>query len=246
MPIFETYTVKSGDNLSTIAQRYGSSSDTLAAWNELKNKNAIQPGQVLKVRQMSETYYIIQPGDTLDGIAAKYGVTRAALQQANNIANPSKIKAGARLIVPTASQGTTATTASPARGLGSLSSRYEVSKDGAATVSKGKGDHGGISYGSYQLSSNNNRPAEFLAAEGKPWTDDFAGLVQGTPPFSAMWKKVAARDPERFAQAQQTTSNAPISRCRQSGSPACPASTSRAAAGRFRTLPGRLPSSMGR
>lgn len=202
MAIYETYTVKSGDTLGAIAKRYGTSADTLQQWNQLKNKHAIDIGQVLKVRQISETYYVIQPGDTLDKIAKRYGVSRDALQQANGIANASKIAAGARLIIPTATPGPTATTASPVAELGSLSSRYEVARDGAATVSKGKGDHGGVSYGSYQLSSNKGRPAQFLAAEGKPWADDFAGLEQGTPPFSAMWKKVAARDPVAFAKAQ--------------------------------------------
>ena len=202
MSIYETYTVKSGDTLGGIAKRYNSTANALATLNELKNMNAIAPGQTLKVRQISDTYYVIQPGDTLGKIAARYGVTSLALQHANGISDPSKIAAGARLIIPTAAQAVTASSASPARELGSLSSRYEVSKDGAATVSIGKGDHGGVSYGSYQLSSNMNRPAEFLAAEGKPWANDFAGLTQGTPPFSTVWKKVAARDPIAFAKAQ--------------------------------------------
>jgi LysM repeat protein len=202
MAIFETYTVKAGDTLGAIAKRFGSTIDTLTAWNQLKDKNTIAPNQVLKVRQINEIYYIIQPGDTLAKIAKRYNVSLDDLQKINGIGNASKIAAGARLVIPTAAPGATATTASPARELGSLSSRYEVSKDGAATVSIGKGDHGGVSYGSYQLSSNMNRPAEFLIAEGKPWENDFAGLVQGTPPFSAMWEKVAALDPVRFAKAQ--------------------------------------------
>lgn len=204
MAIYETYTVKAGDTLGKIAQRFATSVDLLAAWNQLRNRNAIAVGQVLNVRQISETYYIIQPGDTLDSIAARYRVSREALQSANGIANPSQIMAGARLIIPTASPGATAASASPARELGSLSKRYEVSKDGAATVSKGKGDHGGVSYGSYQLSSKKNRPAEFLAAEGQPWAHEFAGLTQGTPEFSAVWRKVAARDPVAFAKAQHS------------------------------------------
>ena len=202
MAIYETYTVKSGDTLGAIAKRFSTTAKTLADLNKLKSINAINLGQVLNVRQISETYYIIQPGDTLVKIAERYGVSLADLQKTNGIVNASKISAGARLIIPTATPGVTATTASPTRELGSLSSRYEVAKDGAATVSVGAGDHGGVSYGSYQLSSKMNRPAEFLAAEGAPWTSDFMGLTQGTPPFSAMWKKVAARDPAKFAKAQ--------------------------------------------
>lgn len=202
MAIYETYVVKPGDTLGKIAVRYNVTVDTLAAINGLKNRNAIAVGQVLNVRQISETYYIIQPGDTLAAIARRYNVPLDALQKANKIADASKISAGARLIIPTASPGAPATPASPVRELGSLSKRYEVSRDGAATVSKGKGDHGGVSYGSYQLSSKMNRPAEFLAAEGKPWAQQFAGTVQGTDAFSAVWKAVAAQDPVAFAAAQ--------------------------------------------
>lgn len=202
MAIYETYVVKPGDTLSRIAQRYNVTADTLAALNQLKNRNNLAVGQVLNVRQISETYYIIQPGDTLAAIAKRYNVALEDLQKANKIADASKIAAGARLIIPTATPGAPATVASPVRELGSLSKRYEVSKDGAATVSKGKGDHGGVSYGSYQLSSNKNRPAEFLAAEGQPWAHEFAGTVQGTTAFSDVWRTVATRDPVAFGKAQ--------------------------------------------
>ena len=37
--------------------------------------------------------------------------------------------------------------------LGDTSQRYETGNRGAGTISTGKGDHGGVSYGSYQLSS---------------------------------------------------------------------------------------------
>lgn len=37
--------------------------------------------------------------------------------------------------------------------LGDTSKKYEVGSGGPVTVSSGKGDYGGISYGLYQLSS---------------------------------------------------------------------------------------------
>ena len=117
MAIYETYTVKSGDTLGAIAKRYGTTAKTLAELNTLKSINAIILGQVLNVRQISETYYIIQPGDTLVKIAERYGVSLADLQKANGILNASKISSGARLIIPTATPGVTATTALPAREL---------------------------------------------------------------------------------------------------------------------------------
>lgn len=44
-----TYTVKSGDNLSTIARKYGTTVEALVASNGIKNKNLIYPGQVLHI-----------------------------------------------------------------------------------------------------------------------------------------------------------------------------------------------------
>ena len=43
------YTVKKGDNLSTIAQRFGTTVAQLVAWNNITNPNLIYPNQVLRV-----------------------------------------------------------------------------------------------------------------------------------------------------------------------------------------------------
>lgn len=44
-----TYTVKTGDNLSSIAARYNTTYQALAAKNGISNPNLIYPGQVLKI-----------------------------------------------------------------------------------------------------------------------------------------------------------------------------------------------------
>ena len=48
-PAARTYTVRSGDNLSSIAARYGTTYQALAAKNGISNPNLIYPGQVLKI-----------------------------------------------------------------------------------------------------------------------------------------------------------------------------------------------------
>ena len=48
-PAVRTYTVRSGDNLSSIAARYGTTYQALAAKNGISNPNLIYPGQVLKI-----------------------------------------------------------------------------------------------------------------------------------------------------------------------------------------------------
>ena len=49
-PSASTYTVKSGDNLTKIAAKYGTTVDALVALNGIKNANLINVGQVLKLK----------------------------------------------------------------------------------------------------------------------------------------------------------------------------------------------------
>lgn len=49
-PSKEYYTVVRGDNLSRIAQRFGTTVKQLVAWNNIPNANLIYPGQVLRVK----------------------------------------------------------------------------------------------------------------------------------------------------------------------------------------------------
>jgi len=92
-----TYVIQPGDTLSGIAQRYGTTYQTLAALNGITNPNLIYAGQTIRVPEdeaPAARYYTIQPGDTLSGIALKFGTTVSALQRLNGISNPNLIYAG--------------------------------------------------------------------------------------------------------------------------------------------------------
>lgn len=100
-PAGATYTVKAGDTLSAIAQRYGTNYQTLAAINGIADPNRIYAGQVLKVPggpvvqpTPQAQRYTVKSGDTLSGIASKYGTTWQRLQQLNGLADPNKIYPG--------------------------------------------------------------------------------------------------------------------------------------------------------
>lgn len=101
-----TYTVKSGDTLSGIASRYGTTYQKIAADNGITNPNLIHPGQVLKINggsseQTNNTNreYIVKSGDTLSGIAAKFGTNYQKIAADNGIANPNLIYPGQKLII---------------------------------------------------------------------------------------------------------------------------------------------------
>ncbi|CAD2077017.1 LysM peptidoglycan-binding domain-containing protein [Jeotgalicoccus meleagridis] len=95
-----TYKVQSGDTLSGIAQKFGTTTKALQNLNGISNPNKIFAGQVLKVKGTTKaktSTYTVKPGDTLSGIASKYGTTTKALQNLNGIANPNLIYAGQKI-----------------------------------------------------------------------------------------------------------------------------------------------------
>lgn len=101
-----TYTVKSGDTLSGIAAKFGTTYQKIAADNGIANPNIIHPGQVLRINgggsvQTHNTgrTYIVKSGDTLSGIAAKFGTNYQKIARDNNIANPNIIYPGQKLII---------------------------------------------------------------------------------------------------------------------------------------------------
>ena len=93
--------------------------------------------------------------------------------------------------------------------IGSITGQWESGKHGAKarqgveTVSTGRKDPGGVSYGRHQLSSKKGTMAEFLKSnEGEPFRQHFANLKPGTPKFTAAYKKLAAEKPQEFDKAQ--------------------------------------------
>jgi N-acetylmuramoyl-L-alanine amidase len=96
-----SYTVKRGDSLSMIAQRFGVSLVGLKASNRLAS-STIQIGQQLTIpggvgSQASE--HTIRRGETLSEIAQQYQVSLASLKQANKLSG-DRIVIGQKLKIP--------------------------------------------------------------------------------------------------------------------------------------------------
>ena len=95
----ETYIVKSGDNLSLIAQKFNTSVNNLVQLNDISNPNLIYPGQVLKIETSRNTQnndgftglYVVQKGDTLSKIARKLNTTVDKLSEDNDLVSNDKI-----------------------------------------------------------------------------------------------------------------------------------------------------------
>lgn len=116
-----SYTVVSGDTLSGIAARFGTTYQALAAINGIADPNKINVGQVIKLTGGAAApapvangqSYTVVSGDTLSGIGAKYGIGYQAIADANGIADVNKIYPGQVLRIP----GTNVPAPAPAAGI---------------------------------------------------------------------------------------------------------------------------------
>lgn len=94
------YTVQSGDSITSIAQRFGISTQQLTTANQLTD-DEIVPGQLLFIPiQVSRVItYTVQPGDSLYQIARQYNTLVESIVQLNRLQS-TDLAVGQRLIIP--------------------------------------------------------------------------------------------------------------------------------------------------
>lgn len=96
------YTVEDGDTLSTIAQKYNISQDTIKWANDMQDKDSIKPGQKLKILPVSGVAYTVKSGDTLESIAKKFDTGSQGILDFpfNDVPDDQRLQVGQLLIVP--------------------------------------------------------------------------------------------------------------------------------------------------
>jgi LysM repeat protein len=110
-----SYTVVSGDTLTSIARKFSVSTTSIAIANGITNTNSLRIGQVLKIPPVASApassssgttspsrpkTYTVKSGDTLSSIARSLGVSATELATLNGITNPNLIRVGQVLKVP--------------------------------------------------------------------------------------------------------------------------------------------------
>ena len=111
----DTYTVKAGDTLYSIANKYGLTVSELKSLNNLTS-DILSIGQVLNVSNSNTSttptnpsnIYTVKSGDSLYSIARKYGITVDALKSANGKTS-NLLSIGEVLVIPTSSSTRTYT-----------------------------------------------------------------------------------------------------------------------------------------
>ena len=78
------YTIKKGDSLYKIAEKYNTDYKTLALINGLDENDYIYPNQIISVPKVGVKYYIVQEGDTLLDIGNKLNSNVIDLVNQNN------------------------------------------------------------------------------------------------------------------------------------------------------------------
>jgi LysM repeat protein/predicted nucleic acid-binding Zn ribbon protein len=114
------YAIKSGENLSTIAKRFGTTVEALLAANDIPDATNIQVGTRIVIVQppdfsatMAYEIYEVEQGDTLSTIAAKFGLTIAEIREVNNLES-DRLRVAQELRIPVGTATPTPTmTAAP-------------------------------------------------------------------------------------------------------------------------------------
>src|SRR5699024_241551 len=92
----QTYKIKSGDTLSGIAKKFGTTVSNLQKLSNIKNASKIYAGQTIKVtgtakKSTSKKYHKVKSGDTVSGLASKYNTTQSKIKKWNGLKNVHKI-----------------------------------------------------------------------------------------------------------------------------------------------------------
>ncbi len=114
------HVVREGENLTTIANLYGTNAQKLLSLNEMKNGNKLYPQQSILVPQrayssrskenegnQTKTKHEMKRGETLSKLARKYDVSLKKLISLNKISDPSRIKEGSIIYINTPNPSTT-------------------------------------------------------------------------------------------------------------------------------------------
>ena len=100
----ETYIVKEGDNIATIAKKYNISIVDLINQNNLENVYYLEPGLELIIPEekapLGFTHYTVKKGDNLYEIAKRYNISVKDLSELNGLEINEYIYPEQRLLVP--------------------------------------------------------------------------------------------------------------------------------------------------
>ena len=105
------HVVQRGQNLTSIARRYGTTVSAIMQANGLTKRNFVWVGQRLRIPSRGSSggassggsgggVHVVQRGQSLTTIARRYGTTVSAIMRANGLTNRNFVWVGQRLLIP--------------------------------------------------------------------------------------------------------------------------------------------------
>jgi len=95
----DSYIVKSGDNISTLAINFGLNQDTIISVNKITYTRLLQAGKPLKVPNQDGIFHTVKSGENLSEIAKKYNADSETIKTVNELFS-DKVIAGTDLFIP--------------------------------------------------------------------------------------------------------------------------------------------------
>lgn len=96
-----TYYVVEGDTLSSIAQRFGVSPESIAASSGLQGSaDSLSINQKLTIPPVPGFVYLVKDGDTLQALAERYSADASEIAKANGLKDPFVLQIGQSLVIP--------------------------------------------------------------------------------------------------------------------------------------------------
>ena len=216
---FQNWYAGFGDTFDQLASDLGRNFDEFADGASMLARSTwagLKAGSGKVEQAAKEGYNNAQPKPA--AAAAAPAVKQGVLDKAANVARgvAGAVVSGAaavpgaaaevkRVAAPGVQAGLTQMKSGVAGGVGSIAEFFESGGRGVNTISTGKGDHGGVSYGKHQLASKNGSMATFLKSkEAAQFSSQFAGLTPGSKEFNDAYAKLASgENSSDFAKAQK-------------------------------------------
>lgn len=95
-----TVTVRSGESIYTLSQRYGVPTPTIIQLNGLTPPYELSPGQRIVLPAAGAKEHVVGTGDTLYSVSRRYGIDVQTLASANGLVAPYRIREGQVLTIP--------------------------------------------------------------------------------------------------------------------------------------------------
>jgi len=97
--LYDSHTIKSGENISNLAINLGLNQDTIISVNKISNSRLLQVGRVLKIPNQDGVNHTVKSGENLSAIAERYKADVDAIHTANELFSDNVV-VGMDLFIP--------------------------------------------------------------------------------------------------------------------------------------------------